>query len=75
MPTYDVTVHLALCKGYTAADAEVDSDAVLGDHIIPVAADSPAQAEELALDEFHRTVPVGNLEAVDGSARAKEGRP
>ena len=32
MPTDDVTVHLALCEGYTAADAELDSDAVLRDH-------------------------------------------
>jgi hypothetical protein len=32
MPTDNVTVRLALCEGCTAADAELDSDAVLGDH-------------------------------------------
>jgi hypothetical protein len=40
MPTYDVTAHLALCDGYTAADAELDSDAVLGDHKYTVEARS-----------------------------------
>jgi hypothetical protein len=70
MPTYNVTVRLPPLDGYIAADAELDGDAELGDHVYVIEADSPAQAEELGLDRFHETVAIGLLEAVDVSARA-----
>jgi hypothetical protein len=74
MTTYDVTVTLALNEGYTVDDAELGSPAALKDHLITVEAHSAEQAEERALDVFHFTVPIGNLEAVDVSTRV-EARP
>jgi hypothetical protein len=69
MPTYDVTVNLALWPGFTWRDAELDGPEALGDHRYAVEADSPAQAEERALDKFHESVPIGLLEVVDVSVR------
>jgi hypothetical protein len=69
-----VTVRLALLEGYTAADAELDSDAVLGDHKYSIEARSERLAVERALDRFHQTVPIGLLEAVEVSAQAESAK-
>ena len=67
---YEVVVSVALVHGFTAEDAEIDIGDLRRKHTFPVNADDRTQAEGLALDEFHSTIPIGLLEAVTISARA-----
>ena len=71
---YDVEVKVILLDGATPAMADMNPDGV-GTHRLVVEADTPVEAEEMALDQFHETVPIGMLEyvSVDASAVARTG--
>jgi hypothetical protein len=59
-----VTVTVKIAKGFTFAEAELDSRDDLGAHDYQVKARNSAEASEQALDAFHEEVAIGVLEAV-----------
>lgn len=62
--TYLVVVDVSLVKGITAQNAEIEPGD-LGKHFYHIEASRPSIAEKRALDEFHSTIPIGELDYVN----------
>jgi len=66
MTKYKIKVSVKqLCETESLTDPDDKIDQPSGDYIFEKTANNREQASELALDEFHLTVPIGCLEDYD----------